>query len=84
MTSASWRSDLVLEPWTALMAQACPSAKGMPSARQASASQYHEWTHSHPTSRSGRNGWTARRKGSGLAGRLRESRTAPAWSRTQT
>src|SRR5262249_83315 len=78
------RPHLVFDAWTALMAQACPRAKGMPCSRQVSASQYQVWTHSHPTSRSGRNGWIARRKGSGLAGRLRDSRRVPAWSRTQT
>src|SRR5262245_41982088 len=65
------------------MAQACPRAKGMPCSRQVSASQYQVWTHSHPTRRSGRNGSTAARNGSGLAGRLRASRRLPAWSRTQ-
>ena len=29
MASASWRSHLVLLPWTAFMAQACPRTKGM-------------------------------------------------------
>src|SRR5262249_28374247 len=83
MASASLRSHLVFEAWTALMAQACPRAKGRPCSRQVSASQYQVWTHSHPTSRSGRNGSTAARNGSGLAGRLRASRRLPAWSRTQ-
>src|SRR5262249_59640342 len=83
MASASWQSDLVFEAWTARMAQAGPGAKGMPCSRQVSASQYQVWTHSHPTRRSGRNGSTAARNGSGLAGRLRASRRLPAWSRTQ-
>src|SRR5215207_640792 len=84
MASASLRSDLVLDPWTAFMAQACPSAKGMACSRQVSASQYQQCMHSHPTRRSGRKGATAWRKGSGLAGRFLERRTVPAWSRTQT
>src|SRR5579883_332735 len=83
MASASFRSDLVLDPWTALMAQAWPRANGMPSARQVSASRYQVWTHSHPTKRSGRNGAMAARNGSGRAGRPLDSRTVPAWSRTQ-
>src|SRR5436309_6213880 len=66
MASASFRSHLVLDPWTARMAQAWPRANGMPSARQVSASQYQQCMHSHPTRRSGRYGATADRKSTRL------------------
>src|SRR5262249_21335007 len=47
------------------------------------ASQYHECMHSQPTTRSGRNGSTAARNGSGLAGGVRASWTGPAAAGTQ-
>src|SRR5262249_37600244 len=75
---------LVLDACTAFIAEACPNAKGMFSVAQVSASQYQVCMHSQPTSRSGRNGSTALRNGSGLAGRLQESRSVPAASRTHT
>src|SRR5262249_61783571 len=78
MASASFLSDLVLDPCTAFIAQACPNAKGMFSVAQVSASQYQVCMHSQPTSRSGRNGSTALRNGSGLAGRVEERRGGPA------
>ena len=68
MASASWASNLVLLPWTAFMARACPRTKAIPSVAQRSASQYQEWTHSLATTRSGRKGVTAARKASGRAG----------------
>src|SRR5262249_61459910 len=68
MASASLRSHLVLQPWTAFMAQAWPRTKAMWWSRQVSASQYQGWTHSQATRSPSRKGATARRKGWGAAG----------------
>src|SRR5262249_25962864 len=50
------------------ISRACPRTKGMPSAAQASASQYQANMHSQATTSPSRNGPMTRRKASGLAG----------------
>src|SRR5262249_29815308 len=61
---------------------ACPRTKAIWWSRQVSASQYQGWTRSQATSRPSRKGATARRKGSGWAGRLRPKRVRPSRART--
>src|SRR5438067_2126571 len=45
MASACLRSALFLQPWTAVMPQACPRTKAMAWSRQVWASQYEGWKH---------------------------------------
>ena len=70
MASASWRSHLVLLPWTAFMARAWPSAKGMWASRQASASQYQQCMHSQPTTTASRKGGDRFEEGFGGGGEV--------------